>query len=203
MIAVKDIQQGTEEWFNARLGIPTSSNFDKIITTQGKPSKQAQKYLYLLIAERITGVSEEGYRNGWMDRGNALEGEARAFYELMTGDVVEEVGICYQDNTKRWACSPDGLVSGEGILEIKCPSSPVHIGYMLANELPKDYYQQVQGQLLVTGRKWCDFFSYYPGLPPFVIRVFPDKAFQKALQVELEVFVKELDKVTEKIRSKK
>lgn len=200
MIAEYEIQQNTSEWEKARLGIPTSSNFDKLITTDGKPSKQRTKYMYQLAAERITSVKEDTYNNKHMLRGIETEKEARAFYELITSQEVKTVGICYPDKKKLCACSPDGLVGEDGLVEIKCPTSPVHIGYLLGGEVPKDYWQQVQGQLLVTGREWVDFFSFYPGIKPLRLRVVPDKKFIKALKIELEVFVKELEELTEKIR---
>jgi predicted phage-related endonuclease len=192
--------QGTKEWREARGGIPTASAFDRIITTKGEPSKQRQKYMYALAAERIAGVTENGYESEAMKRGKEMEAEARAMYELMTGLTVEQVGVCYPNEEKPYGCSPDGLVGKDGCLEIKSPTSPVHVGYLLNGTLPVDYFQQVQGQLLVTGRKWCDFFSYYPALPPLLIRVKPDEKFLKALMIELEVFCKELDEIETKLR---
>jgi hypothetical protein len=84
--------------------------------------------------------------------------------------------------------------------DLKCPSSAVHVGYLLDGILPLDYFQQVQGQLLVTGRKWIDFVSYYPGLKALIVRVAPDVQFINALKVELELFCKKLNEVTERIR---
>jgi putative phage-type endonuclease len=199
-VIVAEVLQGTPEWLAARLGIPTASGFDRIITTKGEPSKQAQKYMYQLAAERITGAKEEGYQNGVMQRGMEMEAEARAMYEFITGNEVKTVGVCYPDEKKAYGCSPDGLVNSDGLVEIKCPTSPVHVAYLLSGELPAEYFQQVQGQLLVTGRKYVDFFSFYPGLKPLPVRVERDEKFIKALMVELEIFVKELDEITERIR---
>jgi len=200
MIIEKDIIQGSPEWDKARLGIPTSSNFDKLITTKGEPSKQRTKYMYSLAAERISGIKEETYKNSTMQRGIEMEEQARAFYELTTGNTANVVGLCYPDKKKLYACSPDGLIGKDGLVEIKCPTSPVHIGYLLDGKLPSDYIQQVQGQLLVTGYKWVDFFSFYPDIKPLIIRVMPDEGFLKALKIELEVFCKELDELTERIK---
>ena len=198
---IENVEQGSKEWQEGRIGIPTASNFDKLVTTKGEPSKQRQKYMYQLAAERITGVKEESYQNAVMQRGIEMEAEAKAMYELITGDTVMIVGICYPDKKKLWGCSPDGLIGDDGALEIKCPTSAVHVGYLLDNVLPLDYFQQTQGQLLVTGRKWVDFFSFYPGLPPLLIRVKPDEKFLKILRIELEMFVKELEEVEIKLRS--
>ena len=200
MIIAKGIVQGTKEWDDIRMGIPTASGFDKIITTKGTSSKQREKYMYGLAAERISGIKEDQYQNAIMQRGIEMEGEARAFYELTTGQDVKTVGFCHYDKKKLFGCSPDGLVGKGGSVEIKCPSSAVHVAYLLNNKLPIEYFQQVQGQLLVTGRKWVDFFSFYPGVKPLCIRIEPDGRFLNNLQVELEVFCKELNEVTEKIR---
>ena len=192
--------QGTKEWRDARGGIPTASAFDMLITTKGEPSKQRQKYMYALAVERITGAKEEGYQNGAMQRGIEMEAEARKMYDLMTDSTVEIVGVCYQDEKKLWGCSPDGLVGDDGLLEIKCPTAPVHVEYILEGKLPTAYVQQTQGQLFITGRKWLDFMSYYPGIKPLIIRVVPDVKFITALRVELELFCRELDEITERIR---
>ena len=192
--------QGTEEWKEAKLGIPSSSNFSNLITTKGVQSKQRTKYMYQLAAERITKTSEETYSNKIMERGILMEGEARDMYDLLTGHEVEKVGICYPNEKKLYSCSPDGLVNKDGLVEIKCPTSAVHVGYLLENKLPTEYFQQIQGQLLVTSRKWCDFFSFYPGLKPVLIRVKPEKSFLEALERELGLFVKELDEITEKLK---
>jgi hypothetical protein len=119
---------------------------------------------------------------------------------MMNDDaVVEQVGLCYSDD-KKFACSPDGLVGEDGGLEIKCPLVATHIGYLLNGELPSDYFQQVQGCLFVTGRKWWDFMSYSPGLKPFIIRVKRDEGFISLLKGSLITFCKELDEITERIR---
>lgn len=195
-----DVEQGTPEWFAARCGIPTASGFDKLLTSKGEPSKQAQKYLYQLAGERITGKPEEGFKSDFMQRGNDREQEARNFYTVITDNVIQKVGVCFPNEQKKYACSPDGLIGTDGGIEIKCPSIAVHVEYLLKNEVPTDYFQQVQGNLFVTGRKWWDFVSYYPGLKPLIIRVQRDESFQKALAIELEVFCQKLIETTAKIR---
>jgi len=191
-----NVEQRSPEWYACRLGVPTASNFDKIVTMKGDPSKQAEKYMFKLAGEKVSGACEESYTNGAMQRGIELEDEARQLYQIINGVEVEQVGFCLADG---YGCSPDGLVE-DGLIEIKCPSIAVHVGYLLDNKLPSDYFQQVQGQLLVTGRKWCDFVSYYPGIKPLIVRVEPDKAFLKALNIELQVFCKLLDETISKIR---
>lgn len=195
-----DVPQGSPEWFSARLGIPTASCFDKLVTSKGEPSKQAQKYLWQLAGERVTGKTEESYQSGPMQRGKEVEAEAVALYEMIHSVQTTEVGICYPNEKKLMAASPDRLIGKDGLLEMKCPLIYTHVGYILDGELPTDYFQQVQGELYITGRKWADFMSYYPGLKPLILRVERDEKFIKALAIELEVFCKKLEDVTAKIR---
>lgn len=197
---IVDVIQRTDAWLECRLGIPTSSNFDKIVTTKGEPSKQAQKYLYKLAGERVSGICEESYQNGAMSHGVELEPEARNFYQVITDNEVEQVGFCISDDGFRYGASPDGLVGDNGLIEIKCPSIAVHVEYLLNEKLPTTYFQQVQGQLLVTSREWCDFISYFPGLKPLIVRVERDEKFLLCLKSELESFCKELENVVEKIK---
>jgi len=194
-----DVIQNSPEWFAARCGIPTSSNFDKIVDSKGNPSKQRQKYLYRLAGEAITKISEETYQNGNMVRGQELEEEARSYYAMLNNVSVKQVGFCLNEKPK-FGASPDGLIGKIGVLEIKCPLAPAHIGYLLSQSLPVEYFQQLQGQLLVTGRKWVDFMSYYPKMKPMIIRVKPDKKFQKLLETELKRFCVDLEKLIKKIK---
>ena len=193
------IEQGSPEWFSAKAGKPSASSFDKIITTKGEPSKSAQKYMFQLAGEAIAGLKEETYQNATMQRGIELEEEARQFYEMVKDCKVEQIGLCYPNDKKRYLCSPDGLVGKDGLIEIKCPLIATQVGYLLDNVLPTEYFQQVQGQLLVTGRKWCDFVSYYPGLKPLIVRITPEKEFIKKLEAELEKFCVELETTIRKI----
>jgi len=195
-----DCVQGSPEWFAARCGIPTASNFDKIITMDGKPSKQAEKYMFQLAGERIVGKSEETYQNANMIRGVEMEAEAVSFYELTTGKTVVKVGLCREE---RYAASPDGFVDDDGLIEIKCPLISTQVSYLLKNKLPSEYFQQVQGQLFITGRKYEDFISYFPGLNPLVVRVFPDKEFHVLLKTQLDLFCDELEEITNKLKEEK
>ncbi len=197
---IVDVIQGSPEWIQARIGIPTASNFDKIVTAIGTRSKQYQKYMYQLAAECITKTKEESFQNFNMQRGIELESEAISMYEVVTGNKVKTVGLCLNDEAGSYGCSPDGFIGEDGLVEIKCPTSSIHVGYLLNNALPSEYFQQVQGQLFITGRKRVDFFSFYPGLKPLLVKVKPDKEFLKLLEIELKCFCKELKEITKKIK---
>lgn len=195
---ILDISQGSPEWFSARAGVPSASNFDKVVTMKGEPSKQLEKYAFQLAGEKLLGTKEDTFQNDAMKRGVELEPEARLCYELMTGNEVKQVGLCMADDG--YACSPDGLVGEDGGIEIKCPSISVHVSYLINNELPSEYYQQVQGNLLVTGRKWWDFVSYYPGMKTLIVRIERNDDFIEKLHTELVKLVKQVEVIVNKIK---
>lgn len=197
---VIDCIQGTEEWHKIRLGMPTSSNFDKIITPKGVSSKSAKKYMYKVAGEFITGIPEETYQSAAMLRGKEIESEARNFYEMVKDTEIEEIGFVFGDPVYEYGCSPDGFIGEDGMIEIKCPIISTHVGYLVDNKLPTDYFQQTQGQLFVTGRKWVDFISYYPGLKPLIIRVERDDDFIAKLEREIVSFCTELKEIVNKIK---
>ena len=187
-----ECEQGSPEWFACKAGIPSAGSLDKIITSKCEPSKQRKDYMHQLAGEAIVGAMESGYTNFAMERGKVLEAEARALYEFQHGVTVRQVGFCIRDDNLLGA-SPDGLMDQEqGGIEIKCPLIHTHVEYLLGGKLPTKYYQQVQGNLFVTGAKYWVFMSYYPGMRPLVVRVEPDIKFYAALTVELRSFNQEL-----------
>lgn len=167
-------EQRSPEWFQARLGVPSASSFGKVITPTGKPSMQVDGYRNKLVAEILTGRTDGQEASEAMQRGTDMEPEARSYYELIAGPV-QEIGFCIHDDG--FGCSPDGLVGDDGLLEIKCPLSHTQVEYLRDGKIPGIYYPQVQGQLLVMGRKWCDFISYHPDMKPLIVRVERDKKF--------------------------
>lgn len=185
---VHDCEQGTPEWFQARLGIPTASEFDKIITSGGQLSKQAEGYAARLLAEIITGEPAVTFeKTPWMERGTELEAEAAQYYEMLNEVKAEKVGFC-TDDLRKYGCSPDRLIGSDGGLEIKCPAPATHVQYLLSGKIDMGYWQQVQGSLLVTGRSWWDWMSYNPKMPALVIRVQRDIGFLMELQKALHKF---------------
>ena len=104
------------------------------------------------------------------------------------------------DDRKLFGASPDGLIGEDGLIEIKCPIASTMCGYLLENKLPTEYFPQIQGQLFITGRKWCDFVAYYPGLRPLILRVVRDEVFIGKLASSLEIFCRELERIEKEIR---
>ena len=188
-----DCKQYTAEWWDTRKGIPTASNFGRIVTPkQWKPATGRWSYLCELIADYYNPHygQHEQYVSDAMAHGSYTEPEARRYYEFTKGVVVDEVGFCVEDKG-RYGCSPDGLVGDDGACEFKAPDLKTHVGWLLDNCVPDKYLPQCHGVLLVTGRKWIDFMSYCPPLPNVVHRVEPSDKTEK-LAAYLEDFCEEL-----------
>lgn len=192
-----DCEQGSEAWRQARLGIPTASQYKRIMTNTGAASEQATAYLAELIAERITGQPADGYTSDDMTRGSELEPQARAAYEFATGNSVQQVGGVYLDDSRSIMASPDGLMPElRRGLEIKCPKLSTHIRYILDGVMPREYRLQVQGGMLVTGYDSWDFVSYHPDYTPqttWILTVRRDDNIIAALEQHLRAFVARLE----------
>jgi len=204
MRIIKDIDQGSEEWLQLRQGVVTASNFSKIITSTEKESATLEKFAHELASQKMLMKSEEHYKNATMQRGNDLEPFARQAYQesLASFELVEEVGFIISD-CGDYGCSPDGLVGEDGLLEIKCPQATTHLQYLLDNKLPTQYIQQVQGQLWVSNRKWCDFVSYHPDFITkqlLVIRVGRDEEFITKLDKLVSKTILLRDSILSKIK---
>lgn len=194
---IHDVEQNTPEWLHLRAGMPTASEFSKLITSTGAASKSMIAYAQELAGEVYAGQPLNGWEgNQYTERGHDLEDEARASYGLLTGAEVTQVGFV-TDDLQRWGCSPDGLVGDDGLLEIKCLPKK-HIGMLLYwhkhKKCPPDFIQQVQGQMWITGRAWCDLYFYQPHLPDLVIRVEPDEKLVDALKEQLTECLIERDR---------
>ena len=199
---IVDCVQGEEQWFKEKLGKVSASNASKIITNEGKPSKQYKDYLYTLAAEVITGTRAETYKNANMEMGLEREEESRQLYEIINNVKVEQVGVIYKDEKKEFLCSPDGIINNEYGLELKNVLPKTQVKYLLNNKLPSEYFSQVQFSLYVTGFKFWDFVSYSPSLKPLIIRVERDEDFLKLLKVELTMFCGKLNMVIKQLKEK-
>ena len=188
-----DVAQNTIEWYQARAGVATASQFDKIITKTGKASSQADGYANKLIAELILGRPiDRNFSTYAMEWGEMHEEEARNLYVFDTGFKVQPGGFFTNDDMT-FGASPDARIyDGEqlvGLAEIKCPEDPaVHVEFMLMEEMNPKYIPQVQGQLWVSGLEWVDWFSYYPEMPPARIRTFRDEKFLAPLENAMKNF---------------
>ena len=186
---IHDVEQNTDEWLALRAGKPTASEFSKLVTSTGAPSKSMNDYARVLAAEAYAGHAVDKWEgNQYTDRGKSLEAEARAWYELYKGVDVEEVGFV-TDDLNRYGCSPDGLV-GPGCVEFKCQIAKEHIKsleyWAKNNKPPTAYVAQCQGQIFVCEREWVDLVFYHPDLPSLIIRQTPQHSFISALKHQLQ-----------------
>jgi len=195
-----DCLQGSEEWDRLRSGRPTASNFGRIVTpARGDYSKQSIDYACELVAQRL-GVHQEMVPTYWMDRGSEFEDDAVTAYEALTGNATEKVGFILPEFTDAYGGSPDRLVEGDGILEVKCVKAETLIAYHFAGKLPNEHKAQVQGLLWITGFQWAHFFAWHPELQPFLLRVERDEDFIDRLADAMTFFLKDLGKIAAVVR---
>lgn len=185
-----ELEQGSDEWLQARCGIPTASMFWKLLTPTLKVADNdtSRGALHTLAAERITGVVEYVHPTFDMLRGHEDEPIARDLYRQHHAPV-EEVGFILRDEGDyRVGYSPDGLVGDDGLIEIKSRKPHVHVKTILAGKPPAENLAQLHTGLWVTGRKWIDYVSISPGLPLWTVRVYPDAAWIAAIELAAKAF---------------
>ena len=196
-----DCEQGSPEWFAARLGLPTASRFNEVLREEGRgaggESKTRRTYLNQLAGERITGVPMETWKNAAMERGHVDEPEALQQYEFLTGHTVQRVGFI---RGYRCGCSPDGLIGDDGMVEFKSTEPHLLIDIWRRRLPPTMHYAQCQGGLMVARRKWIDLAIYCKGLPLFIHRFDKDVSFIEHLEGQVHIFNKEVDQIVELIR---
>jgi len=192
------MEQGTEEWFNIRIGKVTASRVaDVLAKTKTGYSTTRDNYMAQLVCERLTGQKGESFTNAAMQHVTETEPLARAAYEALRDVLVDEVGFVSHPSIIMAGASPDGLVGDDGLIEIKCPNTATHIETLLSESVPNKYYTQMQFQIACTGRKWCDFVSFDNRLPTelqmFVKRVPRDDVYIRLIEDEVVKFLNELD----------
>lgn len=205
LLVVHDFAQGSDEWFQARLGLPTASNFATVMASgkDGGPSLTRAQYLHRLAGEIITGrVAEETFKSKAMERGNEMEGDAIADYERRKGVEVHRVGLAVNfSGLKRCGASPDGLVGFDGGLETKTMRPDLMIPLLLKGaSMPPEHRAQVQGNMLVLERDVWDFKIFYPGMPDFTVTVHRDETYLRELHNAIEIFNHDLKQLVEKLR---
>lgn len=192
--------QRSEAWFAARLGIGTASCFSSILATiKSGESAERRNYRARLVVERLTGKTISMFTTAAMQQGVDREPLARAAYESRTGNFVDEVGFIRHD-TIETGCSPDGLIDARGCLEIKAPELAAHLEYLRLQAEPSKYTAQIQGQMWLAERDWCDFVSFNPDFPPhlqlIVRRIQRDEKYIAGLALAVELFMSEVREET-------
>lgn len=198
---IYDCEQGSPEWIALRLGMPTASEFDKIVTPKKlEMSASTRDYAIRLIAEKALGRPMMALDNlEWVERGKLLEPQARRVYEFEHDVITTRVGFITTDDG-RFGASPDSLICDDGVLELKCPAPHTHLKYVLNEELAPEYYLQVQGQMFVAERDYADLVSFSDEMPMFERRVARDDRVISKLSNALNDFHGLLGELTERAR---
>ena len=194
MIEVFDCEQYSPEWYAARLGIPTASEFHKLFMRgkkAGDASKTRRRYMLDLIGERMTGVPRESFQSSHMQRGKEMEAEAASFYAFTQDADIAAVGFVRNGKA---GCSPDRIVGNNGLLQVKTMLPPLLLDLHLTTK-PAEYDEhdeQLYGELWVTEREWIDLFVYYPNVKPFTKRVYRDEKKITSIALGVEMFTNEM-----------
>jgi predicted phage-related endonuclease len=206
--ATSIIQQGTPEWLTERAGHATASRFADIMAVDkktGKPLKARSDYAMQLAVERIYGAPIEGPIAASLQWGHDAEPYARDEAELKTGEIIKQAGFIKHPTLPWVGVSVDGLILIDGTYESKCPKNPtVHMKTWLSGEMPEEHIPQVQGQLWVTGRKWCMFVSYDPRATKdfrlFVKHIARNDIYIASLEKEVKKFLAEVNLIVKKLK---
>jgi len=198
------IVQGSPEWFKFRLGKVSASRVaDVMVKTKSGYGAGRANYMSELLCQRLTGNREEGFTSAAMQRGTDLEPIARGRYEIENDLLVMEVGCIEHPDIPNMIASPDGMVGEDGLLEIKAPNTATHIKFLQSGKIQSNYQKQMTVQMLCTERNWCDFVSFDDRLPEHLqykcVRFEIDADRAKEITTEVEIFLKELDELIEKL----
>lgn len=190
---ILNVEQGSEAWVAARVGLPTCSQFHRILTpAKLQYAAAAPKYRAELLAEWLCGYPldfSSGGGSGYTVRGTDMEDEARRWYQAEYDVDVQRVGFIMRDDGEVGG-SPDGFVGDDLVVELKCPALHTHIQYMETPTLLDDEYRsQVMGYLYLSGRAYTDLVSYHPELPKLVRRIERDEKYIAALEPALDNFI--------------
>lgn len=199
MMQIINCEQGTEEWYRARAGMPTASEFATVMASGrgGGESKTRRTYMLKLAGEILTGEPAESYSNAHMERGKMMEEEARDWYAFQHNVEPERVGFIVNGPK---GCSPDSLIGADGMLEIKTALPHILIEKLLKGEFSPEHKAQCQGALWVAEREWIDLETYWPRLPPLVVRAHRDELYIAAMAKAVDEFNAELAELVEQVR---
>lgn len=193
------LEQGTQSWLDARLGMVTASVVGELVTPKTLTVANNDKSRALtmqLVAERITGWSDPTFMSADMQRGHDVEPIARDLYSETVAPATElgfmvrtfDLDFARPVGQIKIGYSPDGLVGDDGLIEVKAPRSKTHLATILSGEVPQHHMPQIQAGLLIADRDWCDFISFYAGMPPFIKRVHRDEKWGAVIVQAVETF---------------
>ncbi len=187
-------------WLRQRAGKLTASRMGVALDflKNGNPSKARSDYMRELIAERLTGDSVRHFVNDAMVWGIEKEGDAKDAYQAETGEFILETSFYDHPRIDNFGATPDGLLDGNGLIEIKCPTTTTYIGWVMAGCVPPEHEPQMCAQMLCTGRKWCEFVAYDPRIRDpkrqlFIRRYEPTAERLAEIETAAEKFLGEVD----------
>lgn len=202
-----DLIQGSAEWLAARAGsLGASQIADALAKTKSGWGASRANLRAQLVTERLTGQPTETFCSAAMQRGKDLEPQARAMYSFQCGHDVEETGLVPHPVIPHSHCSPDGLVGGQGLVELKCCGAARHIEMLTGAEPEDRYIKQCLWQLACTGRQWVDLAYFNPDLPLemqlHVQRVQRDDALIAEIEAGVIEFLAEVDATVADLRAR-
>lgn len=199
LVIHEDFKQSDPEWYEARLGLATTSNFSAILASS-EEKKGRTMLLRKLAGEILTGIPSENYKSKDMEKGKENEPLIREWYERTKLVEVRQVGFVYNPAVNA-GCSPDGLIGDDGMVEIKWANPHILIEILERGTMPTAHRPQCHGALWVCRRKWVDLTIWsHPKMPKFVARIERDPAYEKEMSDAVEVFNWELKKLVTKLR---
>lgn len=202
-----NIEQGTQEWFDARIGIITASKLEKCFTGKNAISKAGCDTLAKeLVAEKAwKNANEEPpipYQGDAMVRGQALEAEALDSLIYDYGFEMVRGGF-YVNKEHGVGASPDAIAyDGQDIqfgMEVKCPYPKKHIDYFLEGGLPSCHYAQVHLNMMLVGCDYWLFGSYFPSLKIYSHMVEKDVSFCEKIETVIHEVNQKVKKYSEVI----
>jgi len=205
------MDQGTDEWFAARLGRVTASKVKDVMASGrgSAPSASRKNYMMALLCERLTGRREEGFTSSAMQRGTDIEPLARSAYEIDQGVMIDEVGLIAHPAIEGFAASPDGVIrlaKGRGGLEIKCPNTANHIAVMQSGKHDTQYEWQMLAQMSCGELEWVDFVSFDDRMPEALqyvrCRYERDEDRIRKMESEVKAFLEELAQLESEMRGR-
>lgn len=202
-----NIEQRSPEWHKCRLGKITASKINDVMSKIKSGEAAARRdYRVQLAVERLTGEPTESFTNAAMQWGVDQEDSAREVYEFISGNTVEQIGFVDHPSIPMSGCSPDGLIGDDGMVEIKCPKTATHVGYLLDGGIPKQHMNQMQWQMECADRQWCHFVSYDPRMPTelqlYMVHVERDEELLANIRQAVIALLGEVETMVQELRAR-
>jgi hypothetical protein len=200
MKIIKNIEQGTDEWFKLRLGSIGGSSIGKVCT--GGKGATRTKILHEKIGEILSGKPAVGYKFPHADRGVENEPHARTLYSFMRDVEVEEIAMIKEGKHRHY--SADGLVGENGLVEIKTRIPSIYVEAVLRKTMPTSDKRQMQWGLFISQREWVDYIQYCPEIednPILIQRIERDEKLIEELDTKATIFISEMVAAVDKIKA--